>query len=210
MLIHEKFVFLHMPKTGGSFVGNVLKRELPGSLTRGAPGKLHPGWGDLPDEARGRPVLVYVRNPWDWYVSWYHAVSAKELAAGKSVVSGVNDFETAIRKACTGLLNPPAWQPRPVNGEADFYTTRLLHLCGAGWQSENLFFGRFESLRGDLERFLSAAGVPLSDTALSRLHSAEPVNSSSHKPYREYYEAALRDLVADACRIPIERFGYRF
>lgn len=211
MLIHDNFIFIHVPKTGGSFLGSALKREMPaGSLRRGAPEKKHPGWNDIPDEALGRPVLIYVRNPWDWYVSWYHAVASKhkQRHPDADVVAGVTDLDTLIRQACSGSL--PGSQPPPSPGHQDLYTQNILRACGDRLEADELFVGRFESLVDDLGRFLSAAGAPLGDAAIGRIRSAEPVNASEHRPYREYYDGELQELVASSCRVTIERFGYRF
>ena len=37
-----------------------------------------PAARDIPPEFRDLPVLGFVRNPWDWYVSWYHYIRAQE------------------------------------------------------------------------------------------------------------------------------------
>jgi hypothetical protein len=211
MLIHERYVFIHLPKTGGTFLASALRREMPpGSLVRGAPGKKHPGWDDIPQEARNRPVLVYVRNPWDWYVSWYHAAVVPRRPPGEPATTGVNDFDTVIRAACSGLIGPSRLQPLPPGEREDFYTTRIRRFCSDGLSSDRLTFGRFESLVDDLDNFLSAAGAPLDDAAIARIRGAEPLNTTNHRHYRDYYSDDLRDLVRECCRMPIERFGYHF
>lgn len=210
MLIHERFVFLHLPKTAGTFLASSLRAEMPSNtLARGSPGKKHPGWNDIPFEARDRPVLVYVRNPWDWYVSWYHAVFPSRWGPSRSPTAGVNDFDTVIRAACTGLIDPDGRQPGPGDRE-DFYTTRIRRFCGDGLGSDRLTVGRYESLIEDLGDFLAMAGAPLSESALARIRAGEPVNASERKPYREHYDEGLQQLVEERCQMPIERFGYRF
>lgn len=100
MLITDRFVYIHMPKTGGTFVTEVLKRlHHPhhsgrservgggwkwierrlrpggrGSSRYGAIQDLEPKHGtchDIPEPHGSKPVISTMRNPYDWYVSQY-------------------------------------------------------------------------------------------------------------------------------------------
>jgi len=97
MIITDHFVFVHMPKTGGSFVSDVLRRLhrtgwLHNLLLRHEPllvaknrllktirgGKIaheefnkHGTCHDIPPEVRHLSILSCMRNPYDWYVSNY-------------------------------------------------------------------------------------------------------------------------------------------
>ena len=226
MLIHDRFVFLHLQKTAGTFIAKALQRELPKrSLRSGAPGKLHPGWDDIPSDAMDRPVLLYVRNPWDWYVSWYHFVMATRpdnLVFRLLFAEGGNDFPTTVRNACEGIPidGDPALEELISRGGNrqmelqlqgyDFYTARFLEFVGEGLDSDRLTIGRYESLFDDLECFLGRVGVSLTDAAKTRLRTGAPLNNTPHKPYRHYYDAELRDVVGSCCRRLIDRFGYSF
>lgn len=131
MLIHERFVFLHVPKTGGTFIRHALGQELPSCRALpGMPGSAHWGWDRIPPEAADLPVLAFVRNPWDWYVSWYSfAVNQPSrqfrrrgdtqplfrrlfVSDGGDMDADVagganpaNDFATTLRRACTGVVD---------------------------------------------------------------------------------------------------------
>jgi hypothetical protein len=90
MLINNRFVFIHHPKTGGHFVRQVLHhaaqqeiREFPlGRLRRASilprrfrcekANDYHGTCRDIPAEHRHKPILSAVRNPFDYYVSQYH------------------------------------------------------------------------------------------------------------------------------------------
>jgi hypothetical protein len=211
MLIHDNFVFLHLPKTAGSFIAAQLKREMPfRSLVRGVPGKPHPGWDEIPNEARGRPVLVYVRNPWDWYVSWHRAVLSNLSSRPSGAPAGLDDFGAAIRWACSRPTDSNVVWPPVRDGVSDFYTTRFLRICGGGLTSNELVFGRFETLIDDLDWFLTEAEAPLNGKAIATMRAAKPLNATERRPYPQYYDDELRDLVGQSCETIIERFGYRF
>jgi len=73
-------VFVHVMKTGGKWVRDVLSGGIPAEWNvydslRPTPedpaAGLHVGMLDVPSEYRNAPVLAYVRNPWDWYVSCF-------------------------------------------------------------------------------------------------------------------------------------------
>lgn len=90
MVITDRFVFVHQPKTGGTFVREALleisRREARPSprrllervgLLRPRHGLLeegdyHASCHDIPLPHRQKPVLSIVRNPLDYYVSFYH------------------------------------------------------------------------------------------------------------------------------------------
>lgn len=82
MLATENFVFIHMPKTGGTFVTNVLFKLKKTLQTREI--KISHPWipfwktnlkhatcCDIPDSHRNKKVLACIRNPYDLYVSAY-------------------------------------------------------------------------------------------------------------------------------------------
>jgi hypothetical protein len=93
MLFTDRFVYVHEPKTGGTFVTSVLFRlyglrwtrwthlrgALFGEVRRRHPrygtlthnGNKHGGCNEIPPRERGKKILATVRNPFDLYVSQY-------------------------------------------------------------------------------------------------------------------------------------------
>ncbi|MBW8876570.1 MAG: sulfotransferase family 2 domain-containing protein [Acidobacteria bacterium] len=68
MIITPDFVFIHYPKTGGTFVTHVLSRLYGDQLVNV---DKHGTCSDIPEEHRGKPLLSTVRSPYDRYVSQY-------------------------------------------------------------------------------------------------------------------------------------------
>lgn len=66
MFIAESFVFTHPPKTGGSFVNDVLK-EVFGEIGGAAP--KHAVRRDIPEQHQDKPVLTLIREPLSYYTS---------------------------------------------------------------------------------------------------------------------------------------------
>lgn len=91
MLITDQFVFIHLPKTGGTFVTQMLKSlltpskfnrkvhsarrdwglKLPGYAYRYSELSKHGMRKHIPPEHQHKPVLTCVRNPLDLYVSQF-------------------------------------------------------------------------------------------------------------------------------------------
>ena len=92
MIITDKFVFVHDPKTGGSFVTSALFELYDVKWNYRSRVKLflfkenrsqtkfgtfiqtalkHYGCRHIPPEHAGKKILATVRNPFDWYVSQY-------------------------------------------------------------------------------------------------------------------------------------------
>ncbi|MBO9882042.1 hypothetical protein [Xanthomonas sp. D-109] len=70
MLITPDFVFIHMPKTGGTFITEMLRRAYgPRAVETG---RKHGTCDEIPDADRGKPILSVMRSPFDRYVSQYH------------------------------------------------------------------------------------------------------------------------------------------
>lgn len=67
MIVTDKFVFIHMHKCGGTFINLFIKRFFPSAKEIG----YHYPIGMLPAKYRHLPVLGTVRNPWEFYVSYY-------------------------------------------------------------------------------------------------------------------------------------------
>src|SRR3954470_21339022 len=68
MIVTDRLVFLHLHKSGGTFVNVLLMRCVPSARQIG----YHLPYRELPQPYRGLPVVGTVRSPWDYYVSWYH------------------------------------------------------------------------------------------------------------------------------------------
>src|SRR5689334_14456425 len=67
MIATRRFVFLHLHKSGGTFVNRWLLRHFRDARQIG----YHLPRRMIPAELAHLPVLGLVRNPWSYYVSWY-------------------------------------------------------------------------------------------------------------------------------------------
>jgi len=207
----RKFIFVHIPKTGGTALSlalearamadDILIGDTPKALKRRARVKRlaedrrlgkHSTLADidgLPSVGalEGYFIVTLVRNPWDRMVSYYHWLREQ----------GFNHRAVELAKAhnFSGFLNHP--ETVAANG-AESYGGYV----SVGGNEAPTSFVRLEALREDIQPFEKHLGFKL---------DIPHVNRSDRKPdWRGYYSEADIELVARMYAADIARFGYRF
>jgi hypothetical protein len=230
MIVTDKFVFVHLPRTGGTFVSEVIKKFFPSAREIGhhLPREL------LPREYSHLPVLGTVRNPWEFYVSWYHYVLRRDPAS--ILVSWMSEngrlgFVGSVRN----LLNLGVNDERldvlieMLPEHVDYSRTQIpnltkeemrrVHGTGVGYYSfrfnqmfvnaDDVLFCRLETLRQDLVAFFERIGAA-TDELRDYVLRSDKKNISEHLHYSTYYTPELAERVLIRERPLIERFGYVF
>ncbi len=235
MITTSHLVFLHLHKSGGSFVNHCLKRHFPEAREIG----YHLPRALIPPSCAGLPVVGLVRNPWSYYVSWYSFQRQRPQpnALFRAVSDeGRLDFHHAIHNLLDLGQNAPLLA-RAVQGLPRDYGTRGLNLPGfvlariggstTGFYSflydymyhpaatndgsrGTLQVGRMEELPGQLLELFTAAGQPVSAACRAEILGSPARNTTTHGPYVDYYNQALRDHVAERDAAVIARHGYTF
>jgi len=228
MIVTPHFVFLHLHKSGGSFVNDCLLRFLPDAQQIGyhLPRKL------VPAIYSALPALGLVRNPWSYYVSWYtfqarrrqpnalFSITSHDGALGfagtlRNLVSLGSESELLdpllARLPATYVnrgLNLPAFALEPIRGSGlGFYSFLYRYMFDAPGL---MHIGRMERMRTDLPPMFASVGQT-AGPAMRRYIEQEPArNTSEHSSYTDYYDQASRELVARLDAPVIERHGYRF
>jgi hypothetical protein len=221
VLITKYFIFAHVPKTGGTFLRNVCAHQLPAdwilSDDREVP---HLTVRKIPEEHAGLPIFGVVRNPWDWYVSWYHftvqnfhTLSERQKGTWAPIFGeGGTTFREAVTAACTGKPLPgqdPGWIRRLGVRKHDLYTAWHIRTLGDPPPQNPLEIGRFENLRVDFLKFLERQQIPVGDHFVSSISNALPQVDSKHEEFRSYYDPELRELVRSK-NLLVDEFGYTF
>ena len=115
----------------------------------------------------------------------------------------------ALPRSYTGRgLNLPGPQLAAISGTGLGFYSFLYRYMYEGEGPAHL--AAMEAMRQKLPALMRAAGETISDAAASYLADAPALNSSEHGPYREYYGAALRDLVGERDGELIALHGYGF
>ncbi len=229
MIATKRFVFLHLHKSGGTFVNEALLRFVPGARQIGyhLPRRL------IPAELADLPVLGFVRNPWSYYVSWYSFQRAQPrpnplfaiLSDGGRLVFeatiarmlSLGEQDALLDQIVAALprdygnrgLNLPGPAAEAIRGTGlGFYSFLYRYMYGGGTSA--LHIGRMESLRPDLLALLAEVGEEVSEDVRRHILQTGERNTSRHDPYPDYYGEALRDEVAARDAEVILAHGYEF
>lgn len=197
----HKFVFVHIPKTGGTSI-SVALIESHNAKVRGNADRLkHVGIGgnipkvfrpndiDVHDticeihnkfpESKGYKSFCVVRNPWERIFSFYQH---KKRINDPNLPSG--SFSEIFKKSNFLLLQPQTFWMRSENGKIEI---------------DSII--KMESLENDFNEFAESVGM---NASLPHL------NKSKKEDYREHYDDYTKKLIGEYYKHEIELFGYKF
>ncbi len=210
MISHsKKCLFIHVPKTGGYTIKDVLKEHSPDRIEKGFDCLLGSklGWRMYPEKGQFDPecglmhgkVRFYyesytldvmssyrkfsiVRNPWD-----------RLLAYTVWLNGNVFDYE---------MLKAVIYNPEKNIGPGE--NVQMGYWKYAGDVCIDTFI-RFENFEEGVKTLFSDLDIPVGQDVL-----LNKKNSTKHAHYSEYYKPEERDCVAQLCKEEIELFGYTF
>jgi hypothetical protein len=234
----RKIVYIHMPKSAGTFLTRFFVENINGSKKINFNGDTHYGIElalNNINDIDNYTFFSTVRNPWDWYVSLYeyvHNTNRHEwILFGKE---GLN-FESWLLNIVNCKTNNNIINSR--NKEEDktstfsLYKNLLKSQLGCGWLTHRLIYSScinwlkfFEKL--SLSDFESHNKVSIIKTEklidienldiltkneidLLKSFSKKNVNHN-RKKYSEYYNSYLMDLVLSKEKFIINKFGYNY
>jgi hypothetical protein len=238
MIVTEDFVYIHVSRSGGTFLNKLIHEQFPGARMIQYHGQLR----DLPEQYADLPVIGFVRNPWDWYVSMFFDYQRKKQFVHQVLSErGTLRFQETVSRflrlgdnsaqskrlldqlvsAAPAEINPrnPAPRQRPGLRSAQFaeypkgvgYYSWLFQLMFDTDNPERILIGRFENLRKEALRLFEEVGAPITKGVTTYLETAKPMNPSARPPsYTRGYSPELRQLVADRDSYVIDRYGYEF
>jgi len=189
MISHKcKFVFVHINKTGGTSIEEILKK-----LSRNLNGKHHfiQEYRKLADAKHGFEnyfKFTIVRNPWDRLLSnyFYKKLNYNNLIQDLS-------FKKWITNSCDRNYSFENCLSRH---------TQLDWIVDENGEVVVDFIGKFENLQEDFDTICDKIGIPR--------QKLPHKNKSKHKHYTEYYDDETRAIVAEKYAKDIEYFGYKF
>lgn len=206
----KKLLFVAVPKTGSTSIGNALlgvlgnqnciehfgeAYHLPAKVLKNIKFKDN----DLCWNSYFK--FAFVRNPWCRAVSSYHYV-VKTLENFKDP-----KLLTEWEKHCSTVLDTAR---KPLSFKELLTSDKFSWFCKPQdlW-THNVygdilldFIGKFENLQQDFNIICDKIGIPQQQLA--------HVNKTKHKHYTEYYDDETKQIVAEKYAKDIEYFGYKF
>lgn len=213
----KKFIFFHVPKTGGTSVRVALDSIGGVHEAESSPSGLAPFFGSLglsPERPKGFFSTIpshvsaaeikyklgslyddyftfgFLRNPWAWKVSLYHFILSRPKHKQHALYKSYKDFADYIKRT--------DYAP----GDA---------LMNSRRQTAYIFdaSGPVVSHVGALERVQEDFDVICDNIGIKRRlmpHS----NKSAHTHYTDYYDRESEQIVAEHYARDVEYFGYKF
>jgi hypothetical protein len=201
----HRFIFFAVPKTGTHAVRFALREHLGETdeeqvqlfvrktLSYPEIAQLQHGhirWDEI------RPVLgdevwngyfkfAFVRNPWDRFVS-YCAFAHRNTGG----------FARDPRSAMHGVIDDPNHRRHLL------FQPQHRFICNADGTIMVDYVGRHETMQASYDAIADRIGLPRQNLQVK--------NASTHGPWRDYYDDALKRRVAELYERDIELFGYSF
>ena len=211
----NQFIFFHITKAAGTSIKEALKPyaqepekfkiKRPQRMLGDRVNPLYEMWQSSLWHAKARDVkkelsekmydrfykFAFVRNPWDWQVSYYHFILKEETHIRHEFVKSMTSFEEYLQ----WVINTQ--NPFPKGA------TKLQKELITDSQGRLIidFVGRYETLAKDFNYVCRRLNIQASLPYL---------NKSKHRDYREYYNAKTRKLVEEYFQEDIALFGYSF
>ena len=191
MINHKhKFVFIHIPKTGGTsieclFINNAHIKDVAGK---------HNMVSDIGSEFLKKYfTFTFVRNPWDRMVSYYKF----RIKRSFNMFNHGESFKEWIRFLCSDEVQKiNAYHFNlAIKNQREFLVNESNEISVD-------FIGRFENFQQDFDTICDKIGIPQQQLP----HK----NATKHKHYTEYYDDETREIVAEKYAKDIEYFEYEF
>lgn len=214
-----KFLFVHIHKTAGSSIRNSLIKNIPESHYFGYD---HSFLSVIPYPEIYKDYFKFaiVRNPWERLVSWYFSILNlnKENSLKQYVSSNSNNFSEFLN--CTNIIYekhsrqktvshnntllidyPDLLYPKSISFNQIDYILDINNNIGVD------YIGRFENLNSSWSYICEQIklNIPLRNDKIGTWN-----NQSSKKDYREFYNEADKNKIANLYSRDIESFKYSF
>lgn len=181
----DKFVFIHINKTGGTSIARALSIPPKHNTALEKIEEIgHEEWDN-------RFTFAVVRNPWDKVVShYYYRIQTNQTELGTNRIRFKEWVEQVYRDKRLPYYDKPKMFMPQVNWISDTEGKVIIdHVC------------RFESLESDFREVCDRLGI---------VYNLPHLKSSRRGHYRDYYDLETQKIIADWFNQDIEKFGYSF
>jgi len=186
---HAKLLFIHVHRTGGSSIGNLLRDHLGKKITcfiqheNARTSKSY-----LLDAHKDYYSFGFTRNPWERILSWYSLIN---LNQPKSLVEERKRFEMFIKSDAASDFTTQYFHYNSI----EYLTNKKGEL-----KVDEIF--RYENYVTAVQEIQERFNMPLKNIPT--------LNNTSNKDYHDFYTKESQRLITEKCRLDIEYFNYSF
>lgn len=213
----KKFMFIHLPRTGGTFINNVLRYDIKSkSPYKDNHYDVKTYFDELGLKLPDYKIFTVVRNPWDWYVSLYEYGIQNNASEYRVFRKKSEDtFSNWLNNIIHFNANEEELEDEYENSTSYFYKKHTKKNFPIGWLTFRYFYSIglpcdvliFESLNTDLKTYLQGFYGP---KTFDLIDTMGKINKSNKKDYKEYYTGKDIDLVKEKENYIISKFNYTF
>ncbi len=192
----KKVLFIHIPKTGGSSIGTILKPYM--LKTPEIVG--HQGYDECIKFYNPDYIFTVIRNPWDWRSSWYHYIKEYPFDSGH-----IFEYEKIkflnFNEHLNWIYNEPKenFTESNYNGKVSkLFLKSQSDYIGVG----NVKLLRFENIKDDFEKYMLELGL--------EIKLDKKIRKSTNYNYREYYNKKSIEIVKKMWLVDINKFKYEY
>ncbi len=185
---HKKFIFIHIPKTAGFSMLEILKlyrddnRYATGHATQRQYSKIL--------DIQKYYQFAFVRNPWDRLCSAFFFLKSGGMNKHDQKISEKYDLQNMTF--------------------TDFVLRHVTTINSIHCRPQYKFI-EYKPADVDIHKFEDLhKGFDSVCTNLNVNHELTHINKSKHKHYTEYYDDETREIIAKKYAKDIEYFGYKF
>lgn len=199
----KKFLFIHIPKTGGSsltwmlryYVNNIhginineleTKKGWQGLFHINGQHSSYQDNSEIIQQKQGYFKFAFVRNPWDLAFSWYLALSRESTK------------EISPKNFKSFLFEVPQSHRTLID------RSQFSYICDHKGQVRMDYLAYFENYQEVIPHLMGRFGI--SEFENCKLNVAN--NNNLH--YRDFFDDDGKNLIAEKYRIDIETFRYEF
>lgn len=215
-------LFIHIPRTGGTFLREYLKKASNAEIVqfghwRFSSGNTQQGYiqQHLPIPKELFPLdnyfkFTFIRNPWDWYVSrYFYFCRSPVVENGLSIkcdsgligVDFIKRFPTFKEHMLWGNSKSPNF----------WLNSRYQDMCFVDGKNLINYVGKLENIEESINEVFKRCNIISQVSYQDFYRDADRFfNGTTHKHYSCYYDKELIDLVYEKDKKIITKFNYNY